>query len=46
VVRHGAVLSLWLARRLGLDAADLWSSLRLPEAFLLSHDGGLIGRIA
>ncbi|WP_297692924.1 histidine phosphatase family protein [Phenylobacterium sp.] len=46
VVSHGTVLSLWLAHRLGLDAADLWSSLRLPEAFLLSRDGGLIGRIA
>lgn len=46
VMSHGTVLSLWLARTLGLDAAELWSSLRLPEAFLISPEAALIERIA
>ncbi|HSV02703.1 MAG TPA: hypothetical protein VLI41_05805 [Phenylobacterium sp.] len=46
VVSHGTVLSVWLAVKLGVEAAELWSSLRLPEAILLAPRGALIGRIA
>jgi broad specificity phosphatase PhoE len=44
-VTHGTVLSLVLARGLGLDAHDLWRSLRTPEAFVLGSDGRLIARL-
>lgn len=44
-VTHGTVLSLVLAQRLGLDAHDLWRSLRTPDAFVLGSDGGLITRL-
>lgn len=45
-VTHGTVLSLYLARRLGLDAHGLWRSLKTPEAFVLDADGGLIARLS
>lgn len=44
-VTHGTVLSLYVARRLGLDANDLWRNLRTPDAFVLDADGALISRL-
>jgi broad specificity phosphatase PhoE len=46
VVSHGTAISLHVAAVAGLDAYELWRSLRLPEALLLSASGALIGRIA
>jgi len=45
VVSHGTVLSLYVAAASGENAFDLWRSLRLPEALLMSAGGALIGRI-
>ena len=45
-VTHGTVLSHYVARKLGLDAHDLWRSLHTPDAFVLDADGGLIARIS
>ena len=44
-VTHGTVLSVYVARLLGLDAHDLWRSLHLPDAFVLDADGSLIERL-
>ncbi len=44
-VTHGTVLSHYVARRLGLDALDLWRSLHTPDAFVLGADGALITRL-
>ena len=44
-VTHGTVLSHYVARRLGLDAHDLWRSLHTPDAFVLDADGALITRL-
>ena len=44
-VTHGTVLSLYVARLLGLDAHDLWRNLRTPDAFVLAADGTLIARL-
>jgi broad specificity phosphatase PhoE len=46
VVSHGTVLSLYLAARLGLDAAAFWSGLKAPEAFILDAEGRILDRIA
>ncbi|MDZ4374108.1 MAG: histidine phosphatase family protein [Phenylobacterium sp.] len=45
-VTHGTVLSLYVARLLGLDAHDLWRNLHTPDAFVLDAQGGLIERIS
>lgn len=44
-VTHGTVLSHDVARRLGLDAHDLWRSLHTPYAFVLDAEGALITRL-
>lgn len=44
-VTHGTVLSLYVARLLGLDAHDLWRNLHTPDAFVFDADGGLIERL-
>lgn len=45
-VTHGTVLSLYVARLLGLDAHDLWRNLHTPDAFVLDGQGGLVERIS
>lgn len=45
-VTHGTVLSMYLARRLGCEAHDLWRSLQMPDAFVLDADGQLIERLS
>jgi 2,3-bisphosphoglycerate-dependent phosphoglycerate mutase len=45
VATHGTVLSIYLSRKAGLDAFELWSSLKLPEATVLDARGRLIDRI-
>ena len=42
---HGTGISLYLARRLGLEPLALWKSLALPEAFVLAADGRLLARV-
>ena len=44
-VTHGTILSLYLAKRLGCDAHDLWRSLHMPDAFVLDASGELIERL-
>lgn len=44
-VTHGTVLSLYVAKLLGLDAHDLWRNLHTPDAFVLDASGGLIERL-
>lgn len=44
-VTHGTVLSLYVARLLGLDAHDLWRNLRTPDAFVLDANGALVERL-
>jgi len=44
-VTHGTVLSLYVAKLLGLDAHDLWRNLRTPDAFVFDADGALIERL-
>ncbi|MBU1376531.1 MAG: histidine phosphatase family protein [Alphaproteobacteria bacterium] len=44
-VTHGTVLSLYVARLLGLDAHDLWRNLHTPDAFVLDANGALIERV-
>lgn len=44
-VTHGTVLSLYVAKLLGLDAHDLWRNLRTPDAFVLDADGALMQRL-
>ena len=44
-VTHGTVLSHYVARRLDLDAHDLWRSLHTPDAFVFDADGALITRL-
>lgn len=44
-VTHGTVLSLYVAKLLGLDAHDLWRNLHTPDAFVLDAEGGLIERL-
>ena len=44
-VTHGTVLSHYVARRLGLNAHDLWRSLHTPDAFVLDAEGALITRL-
>lgn len=46
VASHGTVMALYLSRRLGLEPFALWTSLGLPEAFVMDREGGLIGRVA
>src|SRR5207253_2581055 len=45
VVTHGTVLSLFVARRCGIEPMRLWSSLRLPEALLLDSDMRMTARL-
>lgn len=45
VVTHGTVLSLFVGRKAGLDPFALWSSLKLPEAFILDSRMQLTARI-
>ncbi|WP_421935967.1 histidine phosphatase family protein [Phenylobacterium sp.] len=45
-VTHGTVLSLYVAKLLGLDAHDLWRNLHTPDAFVLDAQGGLVERIS
>jgi broad specificity phosphatase PhoE len=45
-VTHGTVLSLYVARLLGLDAHDLWRNLHTPDAFVFDAADGLIERVA
>jgi len=44
-VTHGTVMSLYVAKLLGLDAHDLWRNLHTPDAFVLDAQGGLIERV-
>lgn len=44
-VTHGTVMSVYVARLLGLDAHDLWRDLRTPDAFVLDADGALVARL-
>ncbi|MBJ7412085.1 MAG: histidine phosphatase family protein [Phenylobacterium sp.] len=44
-VTHGTVLSLYVAKLLGLDAHDLWRNLHTPDAFVFDAEGGLIERL-
>ena len=44
-VTHGTVLSLYVAKLLGLDAHDLWRNLHTPDAFVFDAQGALIERI-
>ncbi|TAJ71683.1 MAG: histidine phosphatase family protein [Phenylobacterium sp.] len=44
-VTHGTVLSLYVAKLLGLDAHDLWRNLHTPDAFVFDANGELIERI-
>lgn len=46
VASHGTILSLYLAPLLRLDPFELWTSLRLPEAFVLDGEGEIIERVA
>ena len=45
VVTHGTVLASFMARKTGLDPFTLWSSLKLPEAFVLDSKLQLAARI-
>lgn len=44
-VTHGTVLSIYVAKLLGLNAHDLWRNLHTPDAFVLDANGALIQRI-
>jgi len=44
-VTHGTVLSLYVARLLGLDAHDLWRNLRTPDTFVFDAQGALLERL-
>jgi broad specificity phosphatase PhoE len=45
VVTHGTVLSLVVGRRTGQDPFTLWSSLRLPDAFVLDSRNRVVARL-
>ena len=45
-VTHGTVLSLYVAKLLGLDAHDLWRNLHTPDAFVFDASGALIERLS
>lgn len=44
-VTHGTVMSLYVARLLGVEAHDLWRNLRTPDAFVFDAQGGLVERV-
>ena len=46
VVAHGTVISLYVSRRGGGEAMELWRSLGLPHALVLGADGRVIDSIA
>jgi broad specificity phosphatase PhoE len=46
VVTHGTVLTLFVSRKTGLDPMTLWTSLKLPEAFVLDSNMQLLARLA
>ncbi len=39
VVSHGTVMSLFVSARCGVDAADFWTELRMPDAWQLDNEG-------
>lgn len=39
VVTHGTALSTYLGLEGVVDAADFWTALRMPDAWLLDRDG-------
>lgn len=43
---HGTILAAYLGLETGRCDAELWKSLRLPEALVLDDNGGLIARIS
>nr|QQZ49350.1 hypothetical protein JKL49_20185 [Phenylobacterium glaciei] len=43
---HGTILAAYLGLETGRCDADLWKSLRLPEALVLDADRRLIERIS
>jgi broad specificity phosphatase PhoE len=45
VCSHGTIMSLYLAERLKVSAADLWRSLGFCETFVLDGSGALIARL-
>jgi broad specificity phosphatase PhoE len=46
VVAHGTVISLYVSRRGGGEAMEIWRSLTLPHALVLGADGRIIDSIA
>ena len=44
VATHGTVLTLFVSRKTGLDPFELWSSMKLPEAFVLDEKLRLMAR--
>ncbi len=45
IAAHGTVISLFLSRRTGADAMELWRSLKLPHALVLGFDLQLIDSV-
>ncbi len=46
VVTHRTVLSLWLGQRVGgLDAAEFWSGLQMPDAWLFDPTSAALARV-
>ena len=45
VACHGTVISLYLSRRIGADAMDIWRSLKLPHALVLGPEDQVLDSI-